>query len=80
MSVREITCQELVELVTDYLEDRLPVERRLLFEEHLAFCTWCVTYLDQMRQTIQIAGTLREDDLDPHARDAMLDVFKKFPR
>jgi hypothetical protein len=80
MAVREITCQQLVELVTEYLEDRLPVEERLLFEEHLAFCTWCVTYLDQMRQTIQVAGTLREDDLDPHARDAMLKVFKEFPR
>jgi hypothetical protein len=80
MAVREITCQQLVELVTEYLEDRLPVEERLLFEEHLAFCTWCVTYLEQMRQTIQVAGTLREDDLDPHARDAMLKVFKEFPR
>ena len=80
MAIREITCQQLVELVTDYLEDRLSVEERLLFEEHLAFCTWCVTYLDQMRQTIQVAGTLREDDLDPHARDAMLKVFKEFPR
>ena len=80
MAVREITCQQLVELVTDYLEDRLPVDERLLFEEHLAFCTWCVTYLDQMRQTIEVAGTLREDDLDPHARDAMLKVFKEFPR
>jgi len=80
MAVREITCQQLVELVTEYLEERLPVEERLLFEEHLAFCTWCVTYLDQMRQTIQVAGTLREDDLDPHARDAMLNVFKEFPR
>ena len=80
MAVREITCQQLVELVTEYVEDRLPVEERLLFEEHLAFCTWCVTYLDQMRQTIQVAGTLCEDDLDPHARDAMLKVFKEFPR
>ena len=80
MAVREITCKQLVELVTEYLEDRLPVEERLLFEEHLAFCTWCVTYLDQMRQTIQVAGTLREDDLDPRARDAMLKVFKEFPR
>ena len=80
MAIREITCQQLVELITDYLEDRLPVDERLLFEEHLAFCTWCVTYLDQMRQTIEVAGTLREDDLDPHARDAMLKVFKEFPR
>jgi anti-sigma factor RsiW len=78
MSEREITCQELVELVTDYLDDRMPSDRRLLFEEHLAFCSGCGTYLEQMRLTIRLTGTLREDDLDPAAREAMLSVFKGF--
>jgi len=45
MSVPELTCKELVEVVTDYLEGSMPAERRLLFEEHLAFCDWCQTYL-----------------------------------
>ena len=76
----DLTCQELVELVTDYLEDRMPVDRRLLFEEHLAYCAWCVTYVEQMRQTIRMAGTLTEDDLAPDARDAMLDALREFPR
>jgi predicted anti-sigma-YlaC factor YlaD len=76
MTVREITCKELVEVVTDYLEGRMPADRRLLFEEHVAFCSWCRTYLDQMRQTIRITGTLTEDDLSPEARDALLETFR----
>ena len=80
MSTPEITCKELVELVTDYLERRMPAERRLRFEEHLAFCTPCGIYLEQMRQTIRVTGALREDDLDQRSRDAMLSVFKDFKR
>ena len=76
MTVQEITCKELVELVTDYLEGRMSPERRLLFEEHVAFCSWCRTYLDQMRETIRITGTLTEDDLSPETRDALLEAFR----
>jgi predicted anti-sigma-YlaC factor YlaD len=76
MPVRELTCKELVEVVTDYLEGRMPSEERLLFEEHLAFCSWCVTYVKQMRETIRVAGVLREDDLDPATRDTMLEIFR----
>lgn len=74
----EITCQELVELVTDYLEGSMPSDRRLRFEEHLAFCFSCAEYLDQMRETIRLMGAIREDDLDPESRDVMLRVFREF--
>jgi hypothetical protein len=73
-----IVCRELVELVTDYIEDRLPSEQRLRFEEHIAICPGCTAYLDQMRLTIFVTGALRAEDLDPHARDAMLAVFREF--
>jgi anti-sigma factor RsiW len=76
MSIRELTCKELVEVITDYLEDRLPADRRLSFEEHVAFCSWCQTYLDQIRETIRVTGTLREEDLSPRTRDTLLDVFR----
>jgi predicted anti-sigma-YlaC factor YlaD len=76
MAVEELTCKELVEVVTDYLEGGMPPERRLLFEEHVAFCSWCHTYLDQMRETIRITGTLTEDDLSPETRDALLETFR----
>ena len=74
----EITCQQLVELVTSYLEGSMPSEQRLRFEEHIAFCGPCIRYLDQMRETVAITQTLREDDLDPAAREVMLHVFRDF--
>jgi predicted anti-sigma-YlaC factor YlaD len=80
MSVPELTCKELVEVVSDYLEGSMPAERRLLFEEHLAFCDWCQTYLEQMRETIRLTGTLMEDDLEPEARAALLGMFRDWKR
>lgn len=76
MIVNEMTCQELVELVTDYLEDALPASERVRFEDHLANCTGCRRYLEQMRQTIVVVGRLREDDVAPATRDEMLALFR----
>jgi anti-sigma factor RsiW len=76
MGVPELTCKELVEVITDYLEDRMPAERRLLFEEHVAFCDWCQTYLEQVRATVRLTGTLSEDDLGPEARAGLLRAFR----
>lgn len=75
-----MTCKELVEVVTDYLDGSMPAQQRLLFEEHLAFCDWCQTYLEQIRATIRLTGTLREDDLEPEAREALLGVFRAWKR
>jgi anti-sigma factor RsiW len=80
MSVPELTCKELVEVATDYLEGSMPAEQRRRFEEHLAFCEGCQTYLEQMRETIRLTGTLMEDDLEPEARDALLGVFRDWKR
>jgi predicted anti-sigma-YlaC factor YlaD len=76
MSVDELTCKELVEVVTDYLEGRLSPAERVRFEEHVAFCSWCRTYLDQMRETVRLTGALREDDLSPEAREGLLRAFR----
>ena len=76
MSVPELTCKELVEVVTDYLEGRMPAEQRLLFEEHVAFCDWCQTYVEQMRATVRLTGTLSEEDIGPEAREGLLRVFR----
>lgn len=71
-----LTCQELVELVTDYVEDGLPAQDRLRFEEHVSACAPCRDYLAQMRATISLTGRLDEDEIDPAARDALLDAFR----
>lgn len=80
MISRELTCQELVELVTDYLEGTLPPPDRVRFEEHLATCPDCPTYLEQMRQTIRTLGILREHSLAPEARQDLLRLFRDWKR
>jgi len=75
---RDLTCAEVVELVTEYLAGGLSAEDRERFEEHLGFCTWCTTYLEQMRQTIRSTGQLRAEDLDPELESALIDVFRRW--
>jgi anti-sigma factor RsiW len=72
----ELTCREMVELVTDYLEDRLDPTERERFEAHLTLCEGCQAYVDQMRQTIAALGRLAEEDLSPAAREDLLTAFR----
>lgn len=72
----EMPCRELVEIITDYLEDRLSPVDRARFEAHLAECEACRTYLEQFRQTIRALGRLPEESLSPEARNALLDAFR----
>ena len=71
----EFACQDLVELVTEYLDDKLPPDRRSDFDAHLAECPYCDEYLDQIRVTIALTGTVREDDLSPTALAALIEAF-----
>jgi anti-sigma factor RsiW len=73
---RELSCRELVELVTDYFEDALGRRDRRRFERHIAECEHCTAYLEQMRETITLTGRLTEERLDPHARDELLAAFR----
>jgi predicted anti-sigma-YlaC factor YlaD len=57
----EVTCQEFVELITDYLEGALTSRTQSLVEEHLVMCDWCVTYTEQMEATLDSMRALREE-------------------
>lgn len=72
----EIDCDELVEIVTDYLEGVLDADTRRRFTEHLARCAGCHAYVEQLRATVRFAGALREDDLSPDMRDKLLAAFR----
>jgi anti-sigma factor RsiW len=72
----EMPCKELVEVITDYLEDTLPDEDRARFEAHLEECPWCVNYLEQMRETIATLGELREESLSAETREGLLEAFR----
>jgi anti-sigma factor RsiW len=71
-----VTCIELVELVTDYLEGSMPVGERALFDEHIAGCEGCTTYLEQFRITIRLTGMLTEEQIGADTRAALLDAFR----
>ena len=73
---RDLTCAELVELVTEYLEGGLEPDERERFEEHIGFCDWCLTYLDQMRQTIATVGRLREEDIPAELQERLLETCR----
>jgi hypothetical protein len=71
-----VNCSELVELVTEYLEDAMPVDQRAALERHLAGCDGCTTYLEQFRITIRLTGMLTEEQVSPEARAALSGAFR----
>jgi anti-sigma factor RsiW len=72
----ELTCAELVELVTDYLEGRLPDPERRRFDEHLTGCDGCTAYVEQMRTTIAVAGRVPAPDVPADLQERLLEAFR----
>ena len=73
--IEALSCQELVELVTDYLEGALDAADHRRFEEHIAACSGCTRYLAQLRETIRLTGGLTEADIAQDAEQALLEAF-----
>jgi anti-sigma factor RsiW len=74
--IREMPCQELVELVTAYFDGGLSRADRRRFRAHISGCDHCSEYVEQMRLVIEATGTLTEDDIDPDARQDLLEAFR----
>jgi predicted anti-sigma-YlaC factor YlaD len=72
----EMSCRELVEVITDYLEETMAPVDRARFHAHLAECPYCVNYLDQMRNTIDALGGLTEESISSEARGELLEAFR----
>jgi predicted anti-sigma-YlaC factor YlaD len=72
----ELTCKTVTELVTDYMDGELTAEDRVRFEQHLHACTWCMTYLTQMRRTAQWTSQLAAPNTDV-SRAAALELFRR---
>jgi anti-sigma factor RsiW len=75
-TIEQLSCQELVELVTDYLEGALPQRERASFDHHIEGCRGCREYVRQMRQTIELTGSLTPADVSPDAQAALLAAFR----
>jgi predicted anti-sigma-YlaC factor YlaD len=72
-----ITCRQLVELTSDYLERALASEDAELFEQHLAYCAGCENYVDEVRRTIDIGSRLREDEVPAETMERLLSAFRE---
>jgi anti-sigma factor RsiW len=73
-----MVCQHAVELVTDYLEDSLSRRDRRRFEAHLRACPNCTAYVEQIRLTIKLAGTIDTDELTPEAKQELGDLYRRW--
>ena len=75
---RDLACQQVVEMVTDYLEGALSAADRRRLEHHLAGCPHCTEYLAQMRETIRLAGRLTTEDLTSEMRAEFTDLYRRW--
>jgi len=72
------SCQQIVELVTDYLEGAMPPAEVARFEHHLSLCDGCIFYVEQIRMTIEAVGRISQEDVPPEIRDNLVDAFRDF--
>ena len=76
----DLTCQQAVELVTDYVEGAMTPHDRRRFERHLRNCPDCAIYVDQVRLTSDTLGRVHPEAPSGATRDALLQVFRDFHR
>ena len=75
---RDLVCQQAVELVTDYLEGSLSRRDRRRFEAHVRGCPNCTAYVEQIRLTIRLTGSVSPEDLSPEARADLRDLYRRW--
>ena len=80
MSGNELSCRELVEIVTEYLEGGLSESERTRFEEHLEDCEGCANHLDQIRVTISLTHRVTPDDICDETKSQLLEAFRDWKR
>jgi len=76
MSEQGLTCQEVIELLSSYVEGGLTADDRRRVDEHLALCDGCTTYLEQMRETIRLSGMVTEEQVPEDEKAALLAAFR----
>ena len=76
MTAAPLTCIELVEIVTEYLDGTMSPELRQRFDEHLSLCDGCTEYVEQIRKTVLALGSISEENLSDPGRQALLDAFR----
>ena len=75
-----MTCRQVVELMTDYLEGNLPARDRALFEEHIAGCDGCRAYLAQLRTTRDVVGKMADEPMPASVERELIEAFRNWRR
>jgi anti-sigma factor RsiW len=73
-----VSCQDVVELVTDYLDKALPPDEAALFEQDINFCDGCIWYVEQIKATGAALGEIREGEISPATKDRLLTAFRNW--
>ena len=79
-AVHVLSCREIVEMVTDYLEGDLDADTTTALEAHLDLCPGCAQYVEQIRETVTTLGDVSSDNLSAEAQDGLLEAFRAFRR
>jgi anti-sigma factor RsiW len=72
----DVTCREVAELLSDYLDDAIPAPDRARLDAHLAECNGCAAALEQLRETIRVSGTLTEEQVEQEELEPIRSVFR----
>jgi anti-sigma factor RsiW len=80
MSEPAMTCHDVIELVSTYIDDGLSDDDRRRVEEHLAICDGCAAYLEQLRETIRLTGMVNEDQIPEEQKAMLLAAFRDWTR
>jgi anti-sigma factor RsiW len=73
-----LTCQQVVELMTDYVEGVLLPDERGRFEAHLAHCDACARYLEQLRATLDVLAQMTPPEPDPVLREELVAFYRRY--
>jgi anti-sigma factor RsiW len=80
MAAQSLTCREVIDVITDYLEDALSPQDRQRVEQHLAGCPGCTAYLEQLRESIRLTGMLTEEQIPDEQKQKLLEAFRDWTR
>ena len=74
----DLTCREVTDRASDYLGQRLPLDVQARFEQHLHACSWCMTYLTQLRSTIGMVRRLGDSAGLSIGREKLAALFRRW--
>jgi anti-sigma factor RsiW len=74
----DLTCRGAVALMTAYLDGALDTSDHSRLEQHLDECLHCREHLKQIEATILVAGEVRVEDLDPLAREDLMELYRRW--